>query len=409
MTADGPTRTTIGGRELSVSNLDKVLFPQSGFTKGQLIDYYVRIAEVMLPHLRERPLTMKRFPDGVEGKSFFEKHIPSHAPEWVHSVTVPSSDGPRTIPYAMVERPPDAGLGGQPGDDRAPRAAVARRAAPQAAGAPGPHGVRSRPRRGNVHRRVLRRGRLRHRTSSQQDGIESFAKTSGSKGLQLYAVGRAQDDLGRAAGPRPRDRPQAGVGPPGSRRLQHAQVAAPGTGSSSTGARTTRPRRRSPCTRSGPMPARPSRRRSRPPRCGAVPRRRTRSCSLRDRRRAAAGREARRSLRSAGACVGWQPNVGATSPLVAEHSVPRATARATGGPDAEQPCCPERERQYERARGPRRAGRREPLAEEIAARTVNKDRARALARAARESDVDTRHSAERRGGLRSPEAQVDGA
>ena len=77
------TRTTIDGRELSVSNLEKVLFPHSGFTKGQLIDFYVRVAPVMLPHLRERPLTMKRFPDGVEGKSFFEKHIPSHAPEWV--------------------------------------------------------------------------------------------------------------------------------------------------------------------------------------------------------------------------------------------------------------------------------------------------------------------------------------
>ena len=63
------TRTTIGGRELSVSNLDKVLFPQCGFTKGQLIDFYMRVAPVMLPHLLERPLTMKRFPDGVEGLS----------------------------------------------------------------------------------------------------------------------------------------------------------------------------------------------------------------------------------------------------------------------------------------------------------------------------------------------------
>src|ERR1700742_3232814 len=85
------TRTTIDGRELTVSNLDKVLFPQSGFTKGQLIDYYVRIAPALLPHLRERPLTMKRYPDGVEGKSFFEKHIPSHAPDWVSSVDVSAS------------------------------------------------------------------------------------------------------------------------------------------------------------------------------------------------------------------------------------------------------------------------------------------------------------------------------
>ena len=75
-----------------------MLFPESGFTKGQLIDYYVRIAPVMLPHLRERPLTMKRFPDGVEGKSFFEKHMPSHAPDWVATVTVPSSDGTTRSP-----------------------------------------------------------------------------------------------------------------------------------------------------------------------------------------------------------------------------------------------------------------------------------------------------------------------
>src|SRR5580704_16781642 len=101
MAAGTSTRTTIDGRELSVSNLDKVLFPQCGFTKGQLIDYYVRVAEVMLPHVRERPLTMKRFPDGVEGKSFFEKHIPSHAPDWVHSVAVSSNDGQDVIPHAI--------------------------------------------------------------------------------------------------------------------------------------------------------------------------------------------------------------------------------------------------------------------------------------------------------------------
>jgi bifunctional non-homologous end joining protein LigD len=96
------TRTTIGGRELAVSNLDKVLFPEVGFTKGQLIDYYVRISEAMLPHLTQRPLTMKRFPDGVDAKFFFEKHIPSHAPDWVESIVVPSTDGHDDIPYVVV-------------------------------------------------------------------------------------------------------------------------------------------------------------------------------------------------------------------------------------------------------------------------------------------------------------------
>src|SRR5271165_3670511 len=97
-----PTRTNVGGRQLTVSNLEKVLFPAAGFTKGQLIDYYMRIAEVMLPHVSDRPLTMKRFPDGVAGKSFFEKHIPSHAPAWVQSVTVPSSDRRGDINYVVA-------------------------------------------------------------------------------------------------------------------------------------------------------------------------------------------------------------------------------------------------------------------------------------------------------------------
>ena len=100
--AGSSTRATIGGRELTVSNLDKVFYPESGFTKGQLIDYYVRIADAMLPHIKERPLTMRRFPNGVEGKSFFEKHVPSHAPDWVPTVTVPLADGHQDISYSMA-------------------------------------------------------------------------------------------------------------------------------------------------------------------------------------------------------------------------------------------------------------------------------------------------------------------
>ena len=91
----------VGERELTVTNLDKVLFPETGFTKGQLIDYYARIAPVMVPHLAGRPLTMKRFPDGVEGKFFFEKHVPSHSPRWVKTLTVPS-ERQGEITYATV-------------------------------------------------------------------------------------------------------------------------------------------------------------------------------------------------------------------------------------------------------------------------------------------------------------------
>jgi bifunctional non-homologous end joining protein LigD len=73
----------VEGRRLSLSNLDKVMYPEVGFTKGQVIDYYTRIAPAVLPHLRDRPLTLKRYPNGVEGQYFYEKRCPSHAPEWV--------------------------------------------------------------------------------------------------------------------------------------------------------------------------------------------------------------------------------------------------------------------------------------------------------------------------------------
>jgi bifunctional non-homologous end joining protein LigD len=76
----------IGERSLKVSNLDKVLWPEAGFTKGQMIDYYARVAEVMLPHLAGRPITLRRYPNGVDGPSFFEKNCPSHRPEWMPTV-----------------------------------------------------------------------------------------------------------------------------------------------------------------------------------------------------------------------------------------------------------------------------------------------------------------------------------
>jgi bifunctional non-homologous end joining protein LigD len=96
------TRVTVGDRELTVSSLDKVLFPETGFTKGQLIDYYVSVAEVMLPHIADRPLTMKRYPDGVAKKFFYEKHSPAHAPDWVRTVGVPAAEGGEEIEYSVV-------------------------------------------------------------------------------------------------------------------------------------------------------------------------------------------------------------------------------------------------------------------------------------------------------------------
>jgi bifunctional non-homologous end joining protein LigD len=82
--------TEVDGRHLSLSNLDKVLYPQTGFTKANIIDYYARIAEVMLPHLADRPVTFRRYPNGVDAQSFFGKNIPAGAPDWVRSVTVAS-------------------------------------------------------------------------------------------------------------------------------------------------------------------------------------------------------------------------------------------------------------------------------------------------------------------------------
>jgi bifunctional non-homologous end joining protein LigD len=82
----------VEGRRLSLSNLDKVMYPAVGFTKGQVIDYYTRVAPALLPHLRDRPLTLKRYPNGVEGGHFYEKRCPSHAPEWVRREHVQGID-----------------------------------------------------------------------------------------------------------------------------------------------------------------------------------------------------------------------------------------------------------------------------------------------------------------------------
>jgi bifunctional non-homologous end joining protein LigD len=92
----------VAGKKLSVSNLDKVLYPKAGFTKGEVIDYYIRIAPVLLPHLKDRPLTMKRYPDGVEGEFFYEKNCPSHRPSWVKTAKVWSEGNNRTMEYCLA-------------------------------------------------------------------------------------------------------------------------------------------------------------------------------------------------------------------------------------------------------------------------------------------------------------------
>ncbi len=90
-------------RKIQVSNLDKVLYPKVGFTKGQVIDYYIRVAPVILPHLKDRPLTMKRYPDGVEGEFFYEKNCPEHRPKWVQTAQVWSESNERMMNYCLVQ------------------------------------------------------------------------------------------------------------------------------------------------------------------------------------------------------------------------------------------------------------------------------------------------------------------
>ena len=100
-----PTVIRKGRRELRLSNLDKLFWPEEGITKGDLIAYYRDVAEVLVPHLRQRPFTMKRYPDGWQGKHFFQKQAPSHMPSWIPRAAFPASTRAgktRTIEYALV-------------------------------------------------------------------------------------------------------------------------------------------------------------------------------------------------------------------------------------------------------------------------------------------------------------------
>jgi bifunctional non-homologous end joining protein LigD len=162
-------------RRLSLSNLDKVMYPAVGFTKGQVIDYYTRIAPALLPHLRDRPLTMKRYPDGVEGEFFYEKRCPAHAPEWVRREQVGKieycvcDDLPTLVwlaNLADLELHPSLSLV----DDIDRPAVMAFDLDPGP-----PAGLAE-----CCEVAFLLRDAL------SQIGLESFAKTSGSKGMQVY-------------------------------------------------------------------------------------------------------------------------------------------------------------------------------------------------------------------------------
>ena len=172
-------QTTVEGRELKLSNLDKVLYPKARFTKGDVIAYYTTIAPVMLGHLAGRPLTVTRWPDGVQGKSFFQKQAPAHRPQWVRTATVASERKP--IDYTLADDLPTlvwlANLAAIELHVPLSRAqAIERPTALVFDLDPGaPASIVE-----CCHVGLQLHGMFEHL------GLHSFAKTSGSKGLQVY-------------------------------------------------------------------------------------------------------------------------------------------------------------------------------------------------------------------------------
>ncbi len=174
----------VEGHPVALTNLEKVLYPAVGFTKGQVLDYYTRIAPVLLPHLAGRALTRKRYPDGVEGKVFFEKNAPRGTPDWVRVEELPSpgsSKGRETISYTVIETL--AGLVWT-----ANLASLELHTHMWRVGAPAPDLVVFDLDPGPPATIVeCCEVALLLRPVLEADGLVPYAKTSGSKGMQLYA------------------------------------------------------------------------------------------------------------------------------------------------------------------------------------------------------------------------------
>ncbi len=175
------TEIVVAGRTLRLSNRDKLLYPHSGFTKGQLIDYYAAIAPVLLPHLAGHPLTLKRYPDGVEGEFFYEKRCPAHRPAWVRTAPIPSERGGGPIDYCLVEDLPTlVWLANLAAIELHPSLACA-----AAIDTPTALVFDLDPGAGAGLRECCRVA-LHLRELFDALGLHSFVKTSGVKGLQLY-------------------------------------------------------------------------------------------------------------------------------------------------------------------------------------------------------------------------------
>src|SRR5689334_13959158 len=102
MVPPAQSELVVQGQPVPVSRLEKVFYPKAGFTKGKVIDYYIRVSPVLLPHLKDRPLTLKRYPDGVEGGFFYEKRCPPYRPHWVQTAAVWSEHSHGEIHYCMA-------------------------------------------------------------------------------------------------------------------------------------------------------------------------------------------------------------------------------------------------------------------------------------------------------------------
>jgi bifunctional non-homologous end joining protein LigD len=170
---------TVGGHRLSLSNLDKVLYPKAGFTKGQVLDYYTRIADTLVPHMRDRPLTLKRYPNGVEGHFFYEKNCPKHRPSWVKTRKIDT--GSKKIDFCVCQDLPTlvwvANLASLELHTSLSHARPIKRPTMMVFDLdPGPPAA------------ILDccRVGLMLRDALAELGLESFPKTSGSKGLQVY-------------------------------------------------------------------------------------------------------------------------------------------------------------------------------------------------------------------------------
>jgi bifunctional non-homologous end joining protein LigD len=169
------------GKRLALTNLDKVLYPATGFTKGQVIDYYARIAPVLIPHLKERPLTLKRYPNGVNEEYFFEKNATKHRPEWVKTVPVWSEGNQRDVNYILAnDLPTLIWMANLAAIELHPSLSLAKDVSRPTMMVfdldPGaPANIVQCCQVGIWLREVFERF-----------GLESFPKTSGSKGLQIY-------------------------------------------------------------------------------------------------------------------------------------------------------------------------------------------------------------------------------